>query len=120
MLDLLRVARAHMVVKHVAVVVVRAVVSTVEAGTSELAVVSGQSGLRNGFGYVDLVVKGSIVRADWRREMGEELRRRRNLRRSSNCWKRWRIRRKPLLQVFSLTRYRTFPLVTGYIPRGGF
>ena len=109
-----------MVVTHVVGVVVRAVVSTVEAGRLELAVVCGQSDSRNGFGYVDLVVKGSNVQADWRREMGEELRRRRNLRRSSNCWRRWRIRRKPLFQAFCSARYRTFPLETGYTLRGGF
>ena len=41
MLDLLHVARAHMLVTHVAGTVVHAVVSTVETGRSELAVVSG-------------------------------------------------------------------------------
>ena len=115
MLDLLHVARAHTVVTHVAgIVVVRAVVRTVEAGRWELAVVSGQLDSRNGFGYAGLVAKGSNVWADWRREMGEELRRRRNSRTSWNYWRRWRYRRKPLLKVFSSARYRTFPLETRY------
>ena len=119
MLDLPHVARAHMLVTHVAGVVVRAVVSTVEAGRSQLAVVSGQLDSRNGFDYVGLVVKGSNVRADWRREMGEELRRRRNSRTSSNCWRRWRNRRKPLFQVFGSARYRMFAFEAGYTPYGG-
>ena len=62
MLDLLHVARAHTVVTHVAgIVVVRAVVRTVEAARSKLAVVSGQLDSRNGSDCVGLVVKGSIV-----------------------------------------------------------
>ena len=116
MLDLLHVARAHMLVKHVAGVVVRAVVSTVEAGRSELAVLSGQLDSTNGFGYVGLVVKENNVRADWRKEMGEELRRRRNSKTSSNYWRRWKNWRKPLFQVFSSARYRMFALEAGYTP----
>ena len=51
-----------MVVRRVAgIVVVRAVVRTIEAGRSKLAVVSGQLDSRNGSGYVGLVVKGSTV-----------------------------------------------------------
>lgn len=62
MLDLLHLARWHMVVRRVAgIVVVRAVVRTVEAGRSKLAVVFGQLDSRNGSGYVGLVVKGSNV-----------------------------------------------------------
>ena len=100
----------------VAGIVVCAVVSVVEAGMSELAVVSGQLNSKDGVGYVGLVVKGSNVRVDWRMEMGEEPRRRSKLRRSSNYWRRWRNRRKPLSQVFSSARCRMFPFDTGYTP----
>ena len=101
---------------HVAGIVVCAVVSVVEAGRSELAVVSGQLNSKDGVGYVGLVVKGSNVRVDWRREMAEEPRRRSKSRRSSNCWRRWRNLRKPLSQIFGSARCRTFPLDTGYTP----
>lgn len=119
MVDLLHVAYAHMLVTHAAGVVVRAVVSTVEAGRSQLAVVSGQLDSRNGFDYVGLVVKESNVRADWRREMGEELRRWCNSRRSSSCRRRWRNWKKPFFQVFGSARYRMFALEAGYTPYGG-
>ncbi len=107
-------ARAHILVMHVAGIVGRAVVSAVEAGRSELAVVSGRLDSKDGVGYAGLVVRGSNVQVDWRREMGEELRRRSNSRRSLSYWRRWRHRRKPLFQVFSSARYREFSLDTGY------
>ena len=116
MLERPHVARAHSCVTHVAGIVVRAVVSAVEVGRSKLAVVSGQLDSKDGVGYVGLAVKGSIVQVDWRREMGEELMRRRSWRRSANCWRRWRHWRKPLSQMISSARYRTFPLETGYTP----
>ena len=99
MLECSHVARAHILVMHVAGIVVRAVVSTVEAGKSELAVVSGRLDSKDGVGYVGLVVRGSNAWADWRREMGEELRRRSNSMRILNYWRRWRWR-KPLFQVY--------------------
>ena len=108
------VARAHSCVTHVAGIVVRAVVSAVEAGRSELAVVTGQLNSKDGVDYVGLVVKESNVQVDWKMERGEELRRRSNSRRSSNCWRRWKHRRKPLSQMSSSARYRTVPLDTGY------
>lgn len=101
MLERPHVTVAHNCVTHVAGIFVRAVVSAVEAGRSELVVVSGQLNSKGGVDYVGLVVKGSNVQVDWRRETGEELRRRRNSRRSSNCWRRWRNRRKPLSCLFS-------------------
>ena len=62
MLDLLHVARAHTVARCVAeIVVVRAVVRTIEAGRWVLAVVSGQLDSRNGSGYAGLAVTGNIV-----------------------------------------------------------
>ena len=110
------VARAHSRVTHVAGIVVGAVVSAVEAGRSELAVVSGQLSSKDDVDYVGLVVKGSTVQVDWRREMVEELRRRSNSRRRSNCWRKWRYWRKPSSQVLSLARYRTSLSETGYTP----
>ena len=110
------VARAYSCVTHVAGIVVRTVVSAVEAGRSELVVVTGQLSSKADVDYVGLVVKGSTVQGDWRREMVEGLRRRSNSRRRSNCWRKWRYWRKPLSQVLSSARYRTSPSETGYRP----